>query len=304
MVWMGFNKKTYTIPDGTKFDGRMIRVDGDVVVGNSCLTDFNIESERFFAGERARINGNISTKSDVRIDLFSSIDGDVSCGGDAYIADGTKINGKLSLKGDLDVGDSVEIKDGFEAKGWINIRSPIPMVIYVLLYILELMKRGHSEEVNRILQELENNDDIISISEKYMFLPNSSSIGNDAMINGGMHVGKDCVVTGNHKVKGNISVDSGSIVYGSLKASGNITLKNNVRVEGNMEGVLIKIGLCNVAGDIDGKKVEIFKNANVAGTVKAAEGIEFFDGKRKKMKNKVERFKERVDIVDEVAELL
>lgn len=301
---MGFNKKTYIVPDGTKFDGGTIYVDGDAVVGNSCQVDFSISSERLFAGERTKINGNIVTKSDVRIDLFSAVEGNISCGGDAYIADGTRINGKLSLKGDLDVGDNVEIRDGFEAKGWINIRSPIPMVIYVLLYVLELLKRGHSEEVERILQELENNDEIISISEKYMFLPNSSSIGNDAVISGGLHVGKDCVITGNHRVKGNVTVESGSTIYGSLKASGNITLEDNVKVEGNVEGSTIKVGLCKIAGGIDGKKVEIFKNAEVAGTIKAPEGVNFFDAKRKKMKKKVERFKEKVDVVDEVAELL
>jgi len=301
---MGFDRKTYIVPDNTNFDGKTIRVDGDVVVGNACTVDFNIEAERFFAGERAKINGNITTKSDVRIDLFSVINGNISCGGNAYIADGTEINGKLSLKGDLDVGDNVEIRDGFEAKGWINIRSPIPMVIYVLLYLLELLKRGHSEEVERILQELDSNEDIISISEKYFFLPNSSSIGNDCAINGRLHIGKNCVVNGNHKVKGNIVVEEGSTIYGSLKASGNVTLENNVKVEGNVEGEMIKIGLCNIAGDVSGKKIEIFKNANVLGVVKAAEGIQFFDNKRKKMKKKVERFKEKVDIVDEVAELL
>ena len=301
---MGFNKRTYIIPDGTKFDGGTIRVEGDAVVGNSCQVDFNISSERLFAGERAKINGDIETKSDVRIDLFSTINGNVSCGGDAYIADGTKINGKLSLKGDLDVGDNVEISDGFEAKGWINIRSPIPMVIYVLLYVLELLKRGHSEEVERILQELEKNDEIISISEKYMFLPNSSSIGNDSAISGGLHVGKNCVITGNHRVRGNVTVESGSTIYGSLKVSGNITLEDGVKVEGNVEGSAIKVGMCNIAGGIDGKKVEIFRNAEVTGTIKALEGVNFFDAKKKRMKKKVDRFNDRVDIVDEVAELL
>ncbi|RLF64578.1 MAG: hypothetical protein DRN33_01820 [Thermoplasmata archaeon] len=301
---MGFDRKTYVIPDNTKFDDKTIKVEGDVVVGNACNVDFNIESERVFAGERAKINGSIKTVGDVRIDLFSVINGDIFCGGNAYIADGTEINGKLSLKGDLDVGDNVEIRDGFEAKGWINIRSPIPMVIYVLLYLLELLKRGHSEEVERILQELESNQDIISISEKYFFLPNGSSIGNECTINGRLHIGKNCVVNGNHRVKGHIMVEEGSTIYGSLKASGNIILGKNVKVEGNVEGEMIKIDMCDIAGDVSGKKVEIFKNANVMGVVKAAEGIQFFDSKKRKMKKKVERFKEKVDIVDEVAELL
>ena len=301
---MPFDRKTYVIPDGTVFDGEVIKVDGDAVIGNSCSVDFGIEAERFFAGERVKVKGNIKTKGDVRIDLFSSIEGDIICGGNAYIGEGTSIHGKLSLKGDLDVGDNVEITEGFEAKGWINIRSPIPFIIYVFLYLIELLKRGHSEEVERILQEMEK-DEMISISEKYLFLPNASVIGNEGIIQGSLQIGKNCKVKGNYKIKGNAFVGEDSTLIGSLKCSGNIILERKAIVEGNVEGneIIIKKG-CTIGGDVRGRKIEMQKDATIGGIIKATDGITFFDEKKKRMQKKVERFAEKADVVDEVAELL
>ncbi len=301
---MAFNRKTFVIPDGTIFDGKTIKVDGDAIIGNSCSVDFGIEADRFFAGERAKVKGNIKTNGDVRIDLFSFIEGDIICGGNAYIGEGTSIHGKLSLKGDLDVGDNVEITEGFEAKGWINIRSPIPFIIYVFLYLIELLKRGHSEEVERILQELDK-DEMIAISEKYLFLPNASIIGSEGIIQGSLHVGKKCKILGNYKIKGNAFVDEESVIIGSLKCSGNIVMEKSVKIEGNIEGEDITIKkLCTIGGNVIGKKIEMGKDASVGGIIKAPDGIKFFDEKKKKMKKKVERFIEKVDVVDEVAELL
>ena len=71
----------------------------------------------------------------------------------------------------------IEIDNGFEAKGWINIRSPIPVVIYIFIYLLQLLKMGHSEEIDRILEEIEDNErDTIPISETFLFIPNNSTI--------------------------------------------------------------------------------------------------------------------------------
>lgn len=301
---MGFDTKTYVIPAGTTFDGDTIRVNGDVVLSNNCRMDFNIESQRLFAGERTTIEGDVQTDGDVRIDLFSTVEGNIACGGDTYLGEGTKILGRLSLKGDLDVGDNVEIRDGFTARGWINIRSPIPMVIYVLLYLLELIKRGHSEEVDRILQELQSTDQVIAVAERYLFLPQGSSVGTEAVINGSLQIGTDCTVTGNHTVKGNVYVAPGSTVHGSIKATGTIIIDNQVTVTGNVEGQAVTVGLATISGDVSGTTVSLFKGADIAGTVNAPEGVQFFDEKKKKMASKVQRFRENVDVVDDVAELL
>jgi len=301
---MGFDKKTYIIPEGTTFDGTTIRVNGDVVLSNNCLMNFSIEGQRLFAGERTIIEGDIQTDGDVRIDLFSTVAGNIVCGADAYIGEGTIINGRLALSGDLDVGDNVDIRDGFTARGWINIRSPIPVVIYVLLYLLELIKRGHSEEVDRILKELDNTNDIIVVAEHYLFLPQGSTVGQETTINGSLQIGNNCTVSGNHTVKGNVYVASGSTVHGSLKATGTVVIDNDVNIAGNVEGKSVTIGLSTIGGNVSGTIVSIFKNADITGTVNATEGIQFFDEKKKEMAAKLQRFEEDMDVVDEVSELL
>ena len=176
---MAFDRKTLVIPDNTKFEEKTIVTKGDVVIGDRCLIQFGIKTDgRIFVGEHVIIDGGLDSTKDIRVDIFSSIGGDVKCGGNVYFGEKVKIKGKLSLDGDLDVGDSVEIDKGFEAKGWINIRSPIPVVIYVFIYLLQLLKMGHSEEIDRILEEIEENEgDTIPISETFLFIPNNSIIG-------------------------------------------------------------------------------------------------------------------------------
>jgi predicted acyltransferase (DUF342 family) len=301
---MGFDKKTYIIPAGTTFDGPTIRVKGDVVLSNNCKICFNIEAHRLFAGERTIMEGDIQTDGDVRIDLFSSVSGNIVCGGNAYIGEGTEIDGRLALSGDLDVGDNVEIHSGFSARGWINIRSPIPMVIYVLLYLLELIKRGHSEEVDRILTELDNSNEMIAVADHFLFLPQGSVISKESIINGSLQIGENCIVIGNHSIKGNAYVAPGSTVHGSIKASGTVIIDSEVNIVGNVEGKSVTIGLSSVGGNVKGTTVSIYKNADISGKVEATNGVHFFDERTKNMAAKLRRFNERIDVVDEVSEML
>jgi len=171
---MAFDRKTLVIPDRTRFEEQTILAKGDVVIGDRSLLQFSINTDgRIFIGEHVITGGNLNATNDVRIDIFSNIGGDIQSGGNVYLGEKVKVKGKLSLKGDLDVGDSVEIESGFEAKGWINIRSPIPTVIYIFIYLLQLLKMGHSEEIERLLEELEQNDGKtipIYLSQNHFFL--------------------------------------------------------------------------------------------------------------------------------------
>ncbi len=300
---MGFDTKTCVIPTGTRFDGGAIRLDGDAVIGNNCVVEHAIEAERCFVGERTA-TGPLCAAGDVRIDHFSRVNGDVLCGGDAYIGEGCTIDGMLRLRGDLDVGDNVKIRDGFEAQGWIHIRNPLPMVIYVLLYLFELMKRGHSEEVERILQEYEKESAVISIAEQYLFLPHGSSLGGSSQIAGGLHIHEGCHVVGTMTATGDIVVAEDSVIAGSLHADGDIHVCDGVRVEGGLTGRTVMVGEASIAGSIDAAAVHLSPGASVNGKITAPDGVVFTDGTRKKMDETVERFREQVDVVDGVAEML
>ena len=72
----------------------------------------------------------------------------------AYLGEFVTIDGKLIVEGDLDVGKEVKIKGGFEAKGWIVVRNPVPVIIFLFLYIREMMRLGKGEEIEKALEEL------------------------------------------------------------------------------------------------------------------------------------------------------
>jgi predicted acyltransferase (DUF342 family) len=306
---MTFDRKTLVIPDKTNFEEQVITTRGDVVIGDRSLLRFGVNTDgRIFVGEHAIIDGNLRSSTDVRVDIFSTIGGDIQSEGNVYLGEKTKIKGTLSLKGDLDVGDSVEIEKGFEAKGWINIRNPIPVVIYIFVYLMQLLKMGRSEEIERILEELEQNDGgTIPISESFLFLPNNSIISvSNSKIEGSLQIGKECKLLGNYDIKGNISVDEKSEIFGTLKATGNVYIGKKVKIHGN----ITSIGIVNIAelveifGNVSGEEIFLSKTASVQGTLLGRKGISFQDVLKEQATEKVKRFENDIDVVDEVKEML
>jgi predicted acyltransferase (DUF342 family) len=306
---MTFDRKTLVIPDKTLFQENVIKTTGDVVIGDRSFLRFGIDTDgRIFVGEHAIIDGNLDSPQDLRVDIFSTIGGDVKSGGNVYLGEKTKIKGALSLKGDLDVGDSVEIEKGFEAKGWINIRNPIPIVIYIFVYLLQLLKMGRSEEIERILEELEQNDgDTIPISESFLFLPNNSIIStSNSKVEGNLQIGKECKVLGNYDIKGNISVDEKSEIFGALKASGNIFISKKVKIHGNVTstGMVNITEQVNIIGSVTAEEIALSKTALIQGTLLAKKGISFIDISKEHAIEKVKRYQSDVDVVDEVKKML
>jgi predicted acyltransferase (DUF342 family) len=306
---MAFDRKTLVIPDKTNFEERVISTKGDVVIGDRCLLQFGINTDgRIFVGEHVITDGSLEATNDVRVDIFSNIGGDIQSGGNVYLGEKVKVKGKLSLRGDLDVGDSVEIESGFEAKGWINIRSPIPVVIYIFIYLLQLLRMGHSEEIERILKELEHNDgETIPISESFFFVPNSSIIGlSKSKVDYNLRIGKECKILGNYDIKGNIYIDDNSEVYGTLNSSGDVSCGKKVKIHGNIDSNGdVNIGRnTHVVGNVSGDKIILTKTATVQGTLLAKNGISFIDSSKEEATEKVKRFESDADVVDEVKEML
>jgi len=306
---MTFDRKTLVIPDKTYFEEQVIITKGDVVIGDRSLLRFGVNTDgRIFVGEHAIIDGNLEATNDVRVDIFSMIGGDIKSGGNVYLGEKAKIKGTLSLKGDLDVGDSVEIEKGFEAKGWINIRNPVPVVIYIFVYLMQLLKMGRSEEIERILEELEQNEGgTIPISESFLFLPNNSIISvSNSKVEGSLQIGKECKLPGNYDIKGNISVDEKSEILGTLKATGNVFCGKKVKIHGN----ITSIGRVNITeqveifGNVSGEEIFLSKTASIQGTLLGKKGISFQDVLKEQATEKVKRFESDVDVVDEVKEML
>ena len=306
---MTFDRKTLVIPDKTYFEEQVIITKGDVIIGDRSLLRFGINTDgRIFVGEHAIIDGNLKTTNDVRVDIFSTIGGDIKSGGNVYLGEKAKIKGTLSLKGDLDVGDSVEIEKGFEAKGWINIRNPIPVIIYIFVYLMQLLKMGRSEEIERILEELEQNEGgTIPISESFLFLPNNSIISvSNSKVEGSLQIGKECKLLGNYDINGNISIDEKSEILGTLKATGNVFCGKKVKIHGNITstGTINITEQVEIFGNVSGEEIFLSKTASVEGTLLGKKGISFQDVLKEQATEKVKRFESDVDIVDEVKEML
>jgi predicted acyltransferase (DUF342 family) len=306
---MTFDRKTLVIPDKTNFEEQNITTKGDVVIGDRSLLRFGVNTNgRIFVGEHVIIDGNLESANDVRVDIFSTIGGDIQSGGNVYLGEKAKIKGTLSLKGDLDVGDSVEIEKGFEAKGWINIRNPIPVVIYIFVYLMQLLKMGRSEEIERILEELEQNDGgTIPISESFLFLPNNSIISvSTSKIEGNLQIGKECKLLGNYDIKGNIFIDERSEIFGSLKANGSVNIGKKVKIHGNITSTSIVniTEQVEIFGNVRGEEILLSKNASIQGTLLGKKGISFQDVLKEQATEKIKRFENDVDVVDEVKEML
>lgn len=306
---MVFDRRTFVIPDKTRFEECIIVTNGDVIVGDRCLVRFGIKTNgRIFIGEHVIIDGDLEASDDIRVDIFSSIGGSIKCGGNVFLGEKVKITGKLSLDGDLDVGDSVEIAEGFEAKGWINIRSPIPIVIYIFIYLLQLLKMGKSEEIERILNEIEENEgETIPISENFLFIPNNSIIGvQKSKIDYNLRVGKKSKLIGNYEIKGDVFIEADSTVYGTIKSTGNVFCDKKTTIQGNIEadGDIRVESKSKIAGSISGNKIYLSKEASVDGELFAKNGVAFITDSEPVARDKIKRFETNTDIVDEVETLL
>jgi len=306
---MTFDRQTLVIPDETKFEEHKIIVKGDVIIGDRCLLQFGVKTDgRIFVGEHVIIDGDLEATKDIRVDIFSCIGGSVYSGGNVYLGEKVKIEDKLSLKGDLDVADSVEVDKGFEAKGWINIRSPIPVVIYIFIYLIQLLKMGHSEEIERLLEEMEENDGgTIPISEIFLFIPNNSIIGvQKSRVECNLQVGKKSCLIGNYDVKGNVLIGDDSVIHGTLKSSDDVFCGKNISIKGNIKtnGDVRIEEKSHVAGDISGRKIYLSKIASVDGMLYAKNGISFIMPIEYETEKKIRRFDSDIDIIDDVDKML
>src|SRR5690606_3079554 len=115
------------------------------------------------------VSGDVAARSDIRVDMWSKLGNRVEVGRNAYLGEFVTIDGKLLVKGDLDVGKEVKIRGGFEAKGWILVRNPVPVIMFLFLYIREMMRLGKDEEIEKALEEFfEDSEDSQSFDVKDM----------------------------------------------------------------------------------------------------------------------------------------
>lgn len=289
-----FDQLTFTIPAGVRFEEHTIVAPADIIVADGCRLAFGLKTPgNVFLGQKVEVAGRVEADGDVRADHFARIGGDVRAGAGAYLGEGVHVLGNLRAQ-DLDVGDSVEIKGGYEAKGFLSIRSPIPVVTYLFLYLLQLLQMGRSEEVERILKELEEaGTGPIAVSKDYLYVPEGSRLGlQEALVKGNLQVGAGARVLGNLQAEGWARLEQGATLIGALRAGKDIFVGEGCSVEGDLhcQGTLHLGPGAKVAGSIGARKVSMAQTAHIDGTVQAKEGIAFVSAASEAMVQKVEDF--------------
>ena len=166
---------------------------------------------------------------------------------------------------------------------------------------------GRSEEIERLLEELEQNDgETIPISESFLFIPTGSIIGvAKSRIDYSLHVGNHCKIVGNYDIRGGISVEDETAMHGSLTATEDVFCGNNVHIYGNIKtSGAVHIGDDSIVeGNIAADKIIMAKTATVRGTLLAKHGTSFITS-TESTDEKIIRFESNADVVDEVKELL
>lgn len=251
-------------------------MEGDVIVGNHSDIKYGIHTNSAILGERVELAGDLICKSDVRIDIWSRIGGNVKTDTDAYLGEFVNIDGKLIVKGDLDIGNDVKINGGFEAKGWIVIRNPVPVIVYLFLYISELLRLGKDEEVEKAMNDLFE-DNVEAMGSAAMIIPNGSSISIDSIrVPSHAVIGNGCRLVGNIRST-SLEMGDGNTLYGSIRTIDDVTLGKDNSIHGNIVSrgmVQISEG-SHVLGEINARTVRIHESARVDGVMRASEGVVF-----------------------------
>ena len=267
--------KTFTIPDNTTMEEHSIVTTGGAIIGNHTDMGFGIIADSVIAGERVRINGNVIGTEEVRIDMWSQVNGDVRTKNDAYIGEFVNIDGRLIVGKDLDIGKNVKINGGYEARGWIVVRNPIPVVIYIFLYLTELLRMGKDEEVDNALENLFSDERDDLEEDKLLIIPSGSKIDLESIkVPDKAVIGSGCRMMGNIRASSMV-MGSNNTLFGSIKTTNEIVIGEGNTIHGNLvtRGDVRINKDSHILGEINGGKIIIHEEARVDGAMRAANGV-------------------------------
>ncbi|MEF8781695.1 MAG: acyltransferase [Haloarculaceae archaeon] len=258
------------IPDGTTVEEHDLVADGDVIVGGQSTVEFGVRGRSVIAGERVSFGGHIEAEGDCRLDMWCDVAEDVLVAEDAYLGERVHVGGELKVAGDLDIGDDVDIEDGFEANGWIVIRNPMPTIVFLFVYLSQLLRIGEEEAAEEMLSAMMDGSD----EGQPVVIPRGSQVGDDAWrVSTPARVGDACRLHGNVRAA-SLVVGRETEVFGSLRAKEGITVGAGTQVTGNVttrEGT-VRIGPgAEIRGDVSGAFVELHHEAEVEGAIRASE---------------------------------
>ncbi|WP_292731926.1 polymer-forming cytoskeletal protein [Methanoculleus sp.] len=239
-----------TLPDNTELQERTLKTEQDIVIGERCRIDYGLSGNDVVVCEFSKINGNIVAGGDARIDNWCEINGDVLVEEDAYLGEGVKIQGKLIVRGDLDIGDNVQIERGFEAKGWISIRNPMPVIIYIMMYLVAVLGIEKEEELTSVLQKLFGDEEASAatplmiptgaiLNMQTFSVPERMVVGAGCRLHGNIRassitVREETTIFGSLHLRQGASIARGSVIHGDVQSDGDVVVEQEVYILGNV----------------------------------------------------------------------
>ncbi|WP_158057535.1 polymer-forming cytoskeletal protein [Halorussus halophilus] len=256
------------IPDGTTVEEHDLVTDGDVFVGGQSTVEFGVRGHNVVAGERVQFGGHIEAEADCRLDMWCDVDGEVLVGRDAYLGERVHIAGQLLVSGDLDIGDDVDIERGFEANGWIVIRNPMPTIVFLFVYLSQLLRIGEEEAAEEAISELIESD----ADADPVVIPRNGHVSDDSWrVSTPATIGDDCRLHGNIRAE-TIDVGKRNDVFGSLRGRGDIAVAEDTVIYGDVttrSGTVTLADGVQVRGDVSCENLEFHEGATVEGTMRA-----------------------------------
>ena len=258
------------IPDGTTVEEHDLVTDGDVIVGGQSTVEFGVRGGDVMAGERVTFDGHIEAEGDCRLDMWSEVEEDVLVGGDAYLGERTRVGGELKVAGNVDIGDDVDIEQSFEASGHIEIRNPMPTVVFLVVYLSQLLRIGEEEAAEDLASELVDADEE---EDQPVVIPRGARVSDDAWrVSTPATVGDDCRLHGNIRAE-SLAVGEDNTIFGSLRARGDVTVGADTEIKGDVTtrggDVSVAKG-ATVWGDISAEDVELHEHAVVEGKIRVS----------------------------------
>jgi predicted acyltransferase (DUF342 family) len=262
------------IPDGTTVEEHDLVTDGDVIVGGRSTVEFGVRGRNVLAGEGVSFGGDIEAEADCRLDMWSDVAGNVLVGRDAYLGERTSIGGQLKVAEDLDIGDDVEIEEGFEANGWIVIRNPMPTIVFLFVYLSQLLRVGEEQAAQRLVEEVFDED----MEERDpMMIPRNARLADDAwQVSTPARIGDDCRLHGNIRAE-TITIGDDNNIFGSVRARDDVFIGSGTRIHGDVStrnGTVHLATGARVLGDVSCEDLMIDQSSTVDGTMRATGTIE------------------------------
>ncbi|MFB6253950.1 MAG: polymer-forming cytoskeletal protein [Halobacteriaceae archaeon] len=255
------------LPDETTVEEHDLVTDGDILIGGQSNIEFGVRGRNVIAGERVRFSGHIEADEDCRLDMWCEVDDNVLVGKDAYLGERVHVGGELVVAGDLDIGDDVTIEEGFEANGWIVIRNPMPTIVFLFIYLSQLLRLGEEETAEEILENMGTDTESDPVT-----IPRGAQVSDDAWrVSTPAIIGDSCRIHGNIRAT-SITVGTDNNIFGSLRAQSDVSVDEGTIVHGDVttrNGTVKIASGATIKGDVAGEHIELDSDATVEGVIRA-----------------------------------